>query len=1011
MSRSDDLKEKHGKSNWLSVNNYDEQSAARTRPISFEEIMLRRRNKKLVENVKDHAGEACNISPEGSSEKIADHFESPKITKRDESSSFGMERDTMEAPVKVGSRKKVESGCIKEEDITERRDREKNIFETKSSAGLNNRARITRENTGKEICGRRKNERISDNSEYKAGNKHSRDSVNKDSNPEIDRPKSERKIKEKNHVGEGDNPNEYYTGRKHEKDRHYRRKVEKRLSNDTEEVPEKKHRRDSDKDKHVEGRAKYEREIKRKYRNGDDETQQRNDKHVEGRARYEREIKRKFRNGDDETQERSAKRKQDIAKHHNPHIYEKKDRGEKVKSHYEESTAKRKRSRSQERADRRRSRSFSPKPHRNTYHDGEHKEMSTPSLKDGSRKKHSDVGRNRVSTNGSSGLHHRHDSSTSGLGGYSPRKRKSEAAVRTPSPSKHSIEKKRAGWDLPPLQTNNPSPAFVSSVVLSNVHDVASASSLNLSNVKLPMSFLNDISTGKKANIDSVQLTQATRPMRRLYLENLPASASEKAVMDGFNNVLLSVGVHHIQQAQPCISCTLHKDRGQAIVEFLTAEDASAALSFDGSVLCGSVVKIRRPKDYVDVATVEPEGSVEDSVRISDVVIDSPNKIFIGGLSKHLSSDMLVEIAGAFGSLKAYHFETEGSNRSCAFLEYVDQSVTIKACAGLNGMKLGGEVLTVVQAMPDASSLENGDKPPSYGVPEHAKPLLRKPTEVLEIKNVFAVESILSLSDMAIEDILEDVRLECARFGTIKSINVVKYRSDEHLATKSEECEVTNEVDSKEASQDAMCVNAESSFPEKAACAISNEASGVEFYYDKELGEDQVNDRSSSINVDKNADDIFDNASCQKEQLVSDKTVENAGHESIQSSIIQECPDHLDTPNDVPELHEMVANDIDVDIENKMEGGNMNLKNTVCPLQEVSSERHNSSELVGSRKGIDKEDDICGHVFEPGSVLVEYGRAEACRLAAHCLHGRLFDGRMVTVEYIAQSLYRARFTK
>lgn len=35
----------------------------------------------------------------------------------------------------------------------------------------------------------------------------------------------------------------------------------------------------------------------------------------------------------------------------------------------------------------------------------------------------------------------------------------------------------------------------------------------------------------------------------------------------------------------------------------------------------------------------------------------------------------------------------------------MDHSVTIKACAGLNGMKLGGEVLTVVQAMPDASPL------------------------------------------------------------------------------------------------------------------------------------------------------------------------------------------------------------------------------------------------------------------------------------------------------------------
>lgn len=37
--------------------------------------------------------------------------------------------------------------------------------------------------------------------------------------------------------------------------------------------------------------------------------------------------------------------------------------------------------------------------------------------------------------------------------------------------------------------------------------------------------------------------------------------------------------------------------------------------------------------------------------------------------------------------------------------QYLDHSVTFKACAGLNGMKLAGEVLTVVQAMPDASPL------------------------------------------------------------------------------------------------------------------------------------------------------------------------------------------------------------------------------------------------------------------------------------------------------------------
>lgn len=37
--------------------------------------------------------------------------------------------------------------------------------------------------------------------------------------------------------------------------------------------------------------------------------------------------------------------------------------------------------------------------------------------------------------------------------------------------------------------------------------------------------------------------------------------------------------------------------------------------------------------------------------------------------------------------------------------QYVDRSVTQKACVGLNGMKLGGQVLTVVQAILDGSSL------------------------------------------------------------------------------------------------------------------------------------------------------------------------------------------------------------------------------------------------------------------------------------------------------------------
>jgi splicing factor U2AF subunit len=91
---------------------------------------------------------------------------------------------------------------------------------------------------------------------------------------------------------------------------------------------------------------------------------------------------------------------------------------------------------------------------------------------------------------------------------------------------------------------------------------------------------------------------------------------------------------------------------------------------------------------------------------VSDNVEDSSNKIFIGGFSKAISSEMLMEIVSVFGPLKAYRFVSNNDlNQRCAFLEYTDGSVTLKACAGLNGMRLGGSVITAVCAFPDASSV------------------------------------------------------------------------------------------------------------------------------------------------------------------------------------------------------------------------------------------------------------------------------------------------------------------
>lgn len=50
-------------------------------------------------------------------------------------------------------------------------------------------------------------------------------------------------------------------------------------------------------------------------------------------------------------------------------------------------------------------------------------------------------------------------------------------------------------------------------------------------------------------------------------------------------------------------------------------------------------------------------------------------------------------------------------------------------------------------------------------------------------------------------------------------------------------------------------------------------------------------------------------------------------------------------------------------------------------------------------------------LFVLGSVFVEFGRIEASCMAAHSLHGRIYDGQEISIEYIPHDLYRKRFPK
>ncbi|KAK3190385.1 hypothetical protein Dsin_029946 [Dipteronia sinensis] len=1060
MSRSGQTKEKYGKSGEHSFDNTDQGTAARTRPLSFDEIIIRRKNKKLSENVEEGTKEVGNISGDITVEKVSDHRKSERHHGRKKDPSPDVEKHLSEEVSKVYSRKKKNT-LAKDDNSVRQKDRQScdseikfkddNSVRQKDRQSYGSEIKFKDENLVSKVYSRKKKDktlakddnsarqkdrqsydseikfkdenlakdkrresresdiRLKDGSLPKQIGRESRESeirlkdgslpkqIGRESRESEIRLKdgslpkqigresrvSEIRIKDKSlpkQIGRESHGSEtklktdmkkelFKAKGKVEKQDPGRGKNHDRLSYDVEDLTAKKHSRDSTgKDRHVDrSGGKSERESKRKYQNEDGE-----------------------RNRD-----KSDAKKHDLGRGRELQISERKERKESPKSRHTESKLKRRRSRSREREERnKRSISLSPRAHKRTSHYGrEHEDLSLQSFKSKSGRQYPEIDRSRVTSNGSSGNYRRHGGSISGLGGYSPRKRKTEAAAKTPSPLNRSPEKKSAKWDVAPVEKDG---SFASSVpsniqtsnqtASSNVHEVVSSTPVTSIAVN-PLAGVSYSASLTKQNvsIDSVQLTQATRPMRRLYVENVPASASEKAVMEFLNNILRSSGANYVNGSVPCISCNIQEEKGQALVEFLTPEDASAALSYDGCSFSGCILRIRRPKDFIDMASGEAKKSVAAVGAISDIVKDSPHKIFIGNISKTFSSKMVMEIASAFGPLKSYHFEiNEDRDESCAFLEYVDQSITFKACAGLNGMKLGGQVLTVVQAVPDGSSMETSGDSPFYGIPEHAIPLLEKATQVLKIKNVFNPEGISSLSELEVEEVLEDVRLECARFGSVKSINVVKYE-DRHITTL-EAWEANDKKASAGVEQSLRCdeTNEKAETLEEVIDHQSRGINGSEFRSEaKEVKEaDEVKESNS----------IGDKLGDQSGHLdrVDGNMVEDLNRESLSETFSQDVLEQSKTLKDDAHCH-------DDEVPGNIQMKDMSSDNKSSTGEELNSEEvdRNTQEVVTRLDGsavtktvtVEKDQDYnLACIFEAGSVFVEYRRTEASCMAAHCLH-------------------------
>jgi len=270
-----------------------------------------------------------------------------------------------------------------------------------------------------------------------------------------------------------------------------------------------------------------------------------------------------------------------------------------------------------------------------------------------------------------------------------------------------------------------------------------------------------------------------TRQARRIYVGNIPFGFSEQEMIDFFNQQMHLSGLAQAE-GNPILACHINRDKNFAFLECRSVDETTQAMAFDGINFKGQSLKLRRPRDYVPLPGGDTAGMGNAfggiPGMISTVVSDSPNKLFVAGLPNYLNDEQVKELLTSFGQLKAFNLvkdTTTGLSKGYAFAEYLDGTITDQAIAGLNGMQLGDKKLIVQRASVGAKNVVGMNMlPASVQIPGMQGGMSGPglPTEVLCLLNMVTEEELRDEEEY--EDILEDIREECSKYGEVRSLEI-----------------------------------------------------------------------------------------------------------------------------------------------------------------------------------------------------------------------------------------------
>ncbi|XP_056686596.1 splicing factor U2af large subunit B isoform X1 [Spinacia oleracea] len=373
------------------------------------------------------------------------------------------------------------------------------------------------------------------------------------------------------------------------------------------------------------------------------------------------------------------------------------------------------------------------------------------------------------------------------------REKRHRGRSRSRSPSQ-SKSKRTSGFDMAPPASNLMSSAPVQD---------------QLPGMPQPMSALSqNMFAGGSAQLGSLPLMpaqfmtqQATRHARRVYVGGLPPSANEQTIATFFSQVMTAIGGNAAGPGDAVVNVYINHEKKFAFVEMRSVEEASNAMALDGISFEGVSVRVKRPTDY-NPALAAALGPSLPSPHLNLAAVglvpgavagtEGPDRIFVGGIPYYFNEDQMRELLQSFGPLKAFDLVKDrdtGNSKGYGFCVYQDSAVTDIACDALNGLKMGDKTLTVRRAAVSTgqAKLEHenllahaqqhvamqkmaieasgfnllGVTLPNMGTTE-------SPTKILCLNQVVTVDELRD--DNEYEEILEDMRDECGKFGDLTNI-------------------------------------------------------------------------------------------------------------------------------------------------------------------------------------------------------------------------------------------------